>query len=126
MDNEKGFVLPTTLVILLLLFSFLTFQISQYTIEKQLLKDEVELFTAERLLQKGIVDVIKLLKSDKRELISGTLFYNEGEITFIVKNEQSEVKSIHIVSKTTQAQSKQITFYYDMKNETVLPWSKER
>ncbi|RXI99484.1 hypothetical protein DS745_14795 [Anaerobacillus alkaliphilus] len=126
MDNNRGFILPTTLMILFLLLSFLTFQISQYMIEKELIKEEAELFTAERLLQKGIVDVSKMLKSDSRDVYSGILFYEEGEITFVVKKEVSTVKSVQVVSKTYQNRSKQTTFYYNIQNETVLPWLKER
>jgi hypothetical protein len=126
MTNQKGFVLPTTIILMFLLCSFVTYQVSQYAIEKIISKEQAELYTAERLLQKGVVDVMELLRADSSESFSGKIYYEEGEVTYTVKKEQDEIKSVHVLSKTVAQKTKQITFFYYVNDETVLPWLGER
>ncbi|MFN7251176.1 MAG: competence type IV pilus minor pilin ComGG [Anaerobacillus sp.] len=126
MGNEKGFILPTTIIIMLLLSSFVIFQVSQYALEKKILSEEGELYTAERLLQMGVVDVLNILGSDNRENFSGNFYYEEGEVSFVVKKERNEMKSVRLISRTVAPKTKEFTFFYDVKTETVLPWLEER
>lgn len=126
MFNEKGMILPTTLIVMFLLSSFVTFQINQYVIEKRLIKEEGDLYTAERLLQLGVVDVSKMLFTDSRDNFSGELSYEEGNVTFVVKKESNDIKSVHLISKTVEQKSKQMTFFYYENDETVLPWLEVR
>lgn len=126
MNNEKGFVLPITLIIMFLLCSFVLFQVSLYDAEKKLLKEERDLYTAERVLQMGVIDVSKLIIIDHRDHFSGKIYYEEGEVTYNVKKEREGIKSIHLISKTVQQKSKRITFYYYVNDESVLPWLEER
>jgi hypothetical protein len=126
MGNEKGFILPTTIIIMLLLSSFVIFQVSQYALEKKILLEEGELYTAERVLQSGVVDVLNILGSDSRENFSGNFYYEEGEVSFVVKKEKEEMKKVQLISKTVTHKTKEITFFYDVNTETVLPWSEER
>lgn len=126
MGNEKGFILPTTIIIMLILSSFVIFQVSQYALEKKILLEEGELYTAERLLQMGVVDVLNILGSDERENFSGNFYYEEGEVSFVVKKEKSEMKSVRLISRTVAPKTKEFTFFYDVKTETVLPWLEER
>jgi hypothetical protein len=111
---------------MLLLSSFVIFQASQYALEKKILMEEGELYTAERLLQMGVVDVLNILGSDSRENFSGNFYYEEGEVSFVVKKEKNEIKSVRLISKTLRHKTKECTFFYDVNTETVLPWLEER
>ncbi|MCT8138674.1 hypothetical protein H1D32_13520 [Anaerobacillus sp. CMMVII] len=122
MADQRGVILPTTMVILFLVCSFVAFQLAQYSQEKYLLKEEGDLYTAETLLQMGVVDISKMLHSDSRDHFTGKFHYGEGEVTFVVNKVKTGIKSIHLISKTKENYSKQVLFYYYENKKTVLPW----
>ncbi len=125
MNNEKGFILPITLFVVFLLTSFVTFQVNQYKIEKEIIHEQNELYTAERLLQMAIVDLQEMIEHLDDDLYSGNLHYEKGEVTFVIRSETDEIISIHLISNTKRQRSKQIKYYYYLSKETVLPWLTE-
>ncbi|OIJ16060.1 hypothetical protein BKP35_03505 [Anaerobacillus arseniciselenatis] len=122
MNNERGFILPITLFVVFLLSSFVTFQLNQYMIEKEIMNEKAEAFTAERLIQMAIVDLEDVIVNIDSNPNTGTLYYENGEVMFIIDSETDEIKSIHLISKTSSDRSKQMKYYYYLSNETVLPW----
>jgi len=122
MRNERGFILPITLVILFIVSSFTIFQINQFTTEKKLLFEQSEVITNERLLQMAIVDVTDFLTSNSDEYFSGDFQYEKGEVAFIVKAETEKIKSITLISKTLGQRSRQVKYFYYLEKGTFLPW----
>ncbi len=126
MPNQKGFILPTTIIVLFLLCSFVSFQVTQYTIDKRLLKEEIEFYTAQQLLQKGVVEILNMLQTNRLDSNTGKLYYESGEVTYVLNKENAEVYLIQLVSKTLENNRQQTKFYYYTEDETVLPWLVEK
>lgn len=113
MRNEKGFILPLTLIILFLLTNYTIYQIRQYVIEKEILFEQSEALSAERLLQVGIVDIEKFIET-KQQLFecSGILYYDEGEVSYTVKKDSEKTYHIILLSKTKNNRTRQINYTY--------------
>ncbi len=94
-------------------------------IEKEIMNEKAEAFTAERLIQMAIVDLEDVIVNTDSNPNTGTLYYENGEVMFIIESETDEIKSIHLISKTSSDRSKQMKYYYYLSNETVLPWLNE-
>lgn len=121
MVNQRGFILPITLFIVFLLSSYVTFQISQYKVEKELFYEQSELYTAERLIKLAIVDVRDIIQQSNSSSYSGKLYYNNGEVTYVINQIAANMKSITLVSQTLQQRKKRYKFYYNLNEETVSP-----
>lgn len=122
MTNQRGFILPITLVIMFIVSSYAAFMINQYVTEKKFFFEQSEARTNERLLQMALVDSRHLLASSSDEYYSGTFYYEAGEVAFIINAETEHVKSISLVSKTLEQRSKRIKYFYYLENGTFLPW----
>ncbi|OIJ20280.1 hypothetical protein BKP45_09445 [Anaerobacillus alkalidiazotrophicus] len=126
LNNEKGFIMPVTLIIILIVCSFVTFQMNQYVIEKNYFFEASEMYTAERLLQMAIVDVEQHLVNQHENHLSGKFHYENGEVIFVINKEVDDVFSITLTSKTLNQRSRKIMYYYYSDVGTVLPWLKEK
>ncbi|WNF37797.1 competence type IV pilus minor pilin ComGG [Bacillaceae bacterium IKA-2] len=122
MTNQRGFILPITLVIMFIVSSYTAFMINQYVIEKKFFFEQTEARANERLLQMGLVDSRYFLASSNEEYFSGTFYYEEGEVAFIVNVETEHIKSITLISTTLEQRSKRIKYFYYLETETFLPW----
>lgn len=122
MTNQRGFILPITLVIMFIVSSYAAFMVNQYVTEKKFLFEQSEVQSNERLLQMALVDSRPLLASGSDEYFSGTFHYEAGEVAFIVNAETEYIKSISLISKTLAQRSKRIKYFYYLENETFLPW----
>lgn len=122
MTNQRGFILPITLVILFIVSSYAAFLINQYVIEKKFFFEQTEVRTNERLLQMALVDSRHFLASSSEEYYSGTFYYEAGEVAFIINAETECIKSITLISKTLEQRSKRIKYFYYLETETFLPW----
>lgn len=122
MTNQRGFILPITLVILFIVSSYAAFLINQYVIEKKFFFEQTEVRTNERLLQMALVDSRHFLAGSSEDYFSGTFHYDDGEVAFIVNAETEYIKSITLISKTLEQRSKRIKYFYYLETETFLPW----
>lgn len=126
MDNDKGFIMPITLIVVFILFSYVTFQINQLIVEKAFYNEQNKLYTAERLIQMAVVDLKELLQMEVSDEISGKFYYEEGEVSYIIKLETDLIWSIAITSKPSFGSMKKLNYFYNKNEETFLRWLEER
>lgn len=115
LSNQKGFILPLTVIVLFLLASFTLFQIRQYVIERDFYFEYSEAFTNERLLQLAIVDVAKKIdQSTERIDLSGILYYDKGEVSYQIRSKEKCSYSILLTSKTKNNRLRQLNYTYSI------------
>lgn len=117
--------MPLTLVIVLIFFSYVTFQINQYMIEKEIYAEERNQFTHDRLIQMAIIDSKEILIGNTSDF-SGTFTYASGEVNVTITTITDDIKRIVLTSEIyTSVPQKNVTYYYYENEETVLPWLEE-
>lgn len=127
MNNERGFILPIVLTISFLLFSFLSFQVNHYLLEKELYHDANERFTSERLLQMAVVDTKEIVMNAGSIEGNGILYYEYGEVHFDISVAASNVSLVVLKSTIFKSnKKKQLKYYFYHEDKTVMPWLEER
>lgn len=130
--NERGFVLPLTMIILFLLFSFLLHEIKIYETEKQFVHHQEDMLTLDRLLQMAAVDIEKNRLSDWPDSFmydNGTVDYSEGTIPKGVDLDPENVIYLKLEAKVIGGSeqegfgSRHISYvYYDKDKKKIVRW----
>jgi hypothetical protein len=123
--NEKGFVLPLTLVFTFLLFSFLLHQINMYQSEKVFIQQREASFALDRLVQIAVADTKRVFDTTQVPPSSDTFEYDgKGTATYEINSEYSS-STVRVIGLTVIANNKGEHFnwlYYDKDKKKFTRW----
>ncbi|MGO4887137.1 competence type IV pilus minor pilin ComGG [Anaerobacillus sp. MEB173] len=124
MNNEKGFVTPVTLILSLLLFSLLFYQVQQYTVEKRFLKEQEEILTMDALMQMGVVDIIDIIGAfdTPPQTLTGQLRYVKGNVHYVIAPGTEERLSVKLECVTNNGRKRNIEIFYDIISSDIIDW----
>jgi hypothetical protein len=119
--NEKGFMFPVTLCILLLFSAFLMVHFNQYVSEKRLLA-EVEQFERNQFyFLQSLKRLEKELQAEETNL-SGSYTYERAVVSYHVVEKQVDLFQISL-QLTTESQAVLLGVgYYDKKLQKISKW----
>ncbi|MGD6780911.1 competence type IV pilus minor pilin ComGG [Sutcliffiella horikoshii] len=118
--QDKGYIFPVTLIISVIVSSFLLHQIENYRLEKMFYHESDQQFELEVMMKYAWDKVEEQLKEEREEIIS-SFEMPRGEAAVTVKELGTE-REIVIVCTTRMAREYKATILYDMEEKKVLGW----
>ncbi|WP_158318832.1 competence type IV pilus minor pilin ComGG [Robertmurraya kyonggiensis] len=119
--NEKGFMFPVTLCILLLFTIFLSVQLNQYVIEKRSLI-EIEHFERNQYyFLQSLQQVEKQLQEGSSETL-GSFTYEKGLVTYSITSGGSNLLQITLRSKFDTTEEAMGIGYYNKELKKLTKW----
>lgn len=121
MNNERGFILPVTIVLLFILTTSLFHQVATYEREKRFHFEIEQQFYLDQMLQMATVDFLTLLKTD-RILASGMFSYAKGNVYYWVLSEDDEMIQIEFTVLTERNRQRNVEMTIDKAQFVVIHW----
>lgn len=128
-NNERGFILPLTLILTFLLFSFLLHEIKVYKTEQQFVHHQENMLVLDRLLQRSAADMEKMPLADWPEQSfayqNGEVVYMEDELPDNTGLDADQIIYFELTAKVDQRDdnARHISYvYYDKKKEKIVRW----
>ncbi|WP_028391781.1 competence type IV pilus minor pilin ComGG [Bacillus cihuensis] len=118
--NEKGAVLPVTLVVATVLIVFTFYGVEKFKIEKMFYKDVENGLVLDHLLLLAIHEVPSLVVDD--HMNEGVLHYLNGTVEYVVISREERYLSIKLSVLTTQDLIRKVTILYDKQEAKILEW----
>lgn len=127
MNNEKGFILPTTMVISLLFFAVFTHQLDLYLTEKRFYKEVEEQYQLEMILNMAVDDIVEDIEVSKEEgtltsSSSAWLYYPNGQVRYLVSILDVDVVSITMNGETLHGRKYNARFMYHFIEKKPSQW----
>lgn len=119
--NEKGFMFPVTLCILLLFTIFLSVQFNQYIIEKRFLI-EIEHFERNQYYFLQSLQQIEKQLQEGSSATSGSFTYENGAVTYSITSEGSNLLQITLRSKLDTTEEAMGIGYYNKDLKKLTKW----
>jgi hypothetical protein len=125
MSNEKGFITPFALAIVILLCGYISFQYKALLSEQQFYLEARQQLIIDTLIQRGIVDTIAELESVSipiNQTESDKIIYNDGEMVYSIKHITQGLYQISMNIKTKKDYKKHVTFTYNQQTTLIINW----
>ncbi|SDY50826.1 competence type IV pilus minor pilin ComGG [Bacillus sp. 166amftsu] len=124
MRNQDGFALPSTLILLFLLFSFFIYEINMLQSDQRFYKEAQQKFLLEEITDQAIISI----KADLQEKEQNDVFafqYENGEVSgrYVFEN---DIIFVTLQCMTKERRSYKVNFQYDKTNKKVMNWAEER
>ncbi|PGS09513.1 competence type IV pilus minor pilin ComGG [Bacillus pseudomycoides] len=124
MRKQDGFVMPGTLILLFLLFSFFIYEINMLKSDQRFYKEAQQKFLLEEIADQAVSSI----KDDLQEKEQNAVFsfrYENGEASgnYVFEN---EIIFVALQCMTKQNRSYKVNFQYDKINKRVMNWVEER
>ncbi|MBO1626556.1 competence type IV pilus minor pilin ComGG [Bacillus arachidis] len=124
MRNQDGFALPSTLILLFLLFSFFIYEINMLQSDQRFYKEAQQKFLLEEITDQAIISI----KADLQEKEQNDVFafqYENGEVSgrYVFEN---DIIFVTLQCMTKERRSYKVNFQYDKTNRKVMNWAEER
>lgn len=133
--NQDGFILPLTMIIIFLLFSFLLYEIKAYQSEKQFLYYREEMFTVNDLMQMAAVDLEQRFAASLPDKNYGTFDYINGKVSYTISQPPKDAdlpgsspQDVIYITLKAQAdnEGEHVSFaYYDKKKRKIIRWAEQ-
>lgn len=121
MNNEKGFILPLSMVLLFLLSSSLFHQIAVYEREKRFQMEQEQYAVIQTLLQMATVDLLTLVANGGQTL-SGYFEYEQGKVYYWQTDEMDQFVYIDFNIITNAERQRYVRIGIDKENLVVIDW----
>lgn len=118
--QDNGYIFPVTLILSVIVSSFLLHQMENYRLEKMFYHESDQQFELEVMMKYAWDKVEEQLKEERGE-ISSSFVMPRGEAIVTVKELGAE-REIVIVCTTRTAREYRATILYDMEEKKVLGW----
>ncbi|MFC0561650.1 competence type IV pilus minor pilin ComGG [Halalkalibacter alkalisediminis] len=122
MINEKGFILPTTLFLCLLIIHIVMLQVHLYQTEKRFIYEQERFLQLEALLQVGI----KEFQEGEYEPVLNQTFlfsYETGTVAFTIRSLHDGISSIYVTVSLKSGHKRLAGFKYIWeKSEIINYW----
>lgn len=124
--NEKGFMYPVTLCILVLFSMFLAVQFNQYLSEKKLVQEIRQLERNQYYFLHSLIKVERLL-IDGNVGTSGKIHFDEGTVTYEVQTINSYMLQIIFNLKVVDNDTVLTGFgYFDLEHKKMISWMERK
>ncbi|WP_077213954.1 competence type IV pilus minor pilin ComGG [Bacillus dakarensis] len=124
--NEKGFMYPVTLCILMLFSIFLAVQFNQYLAEKKLLQEISHLERNQSYFLQSLIKVEKLLINGNVGT-SGKIYFEEGTVTYEIQPINAYMLQIIFNLKVVDNDSILTGFgYFDLEYMKMISWAERK
>ena len=119
MINEKGFILPTTLFLCLLMIHIVMVQVHLYQTEKSFIYEQERFLQHQALLQVGLRD---FQESNYEPVVHQTyLFsYETGTVAFTIRSLENGISSIYVAVSLTSGHKRLAGFKYIWKEAKII------
>ncbi|QOR65503.1 hypothetical protein IM538_17055 [Cytobacillus suaedae] len=129
MKNEKGFILPTTLAISLVLIIVFTHQLDLYLTEKRFYKEVEEQYHLEMIISMSIDDIIEEIEvrtenNTQTSSYSAWLYYPNGKVRYLVAQQTLDTLSITMYCETSNGRKYNARLLYNLMEKRPVQWSK--
>jgi hypothetical protein len=116
--NEKGFILPVTMVIVFLLAGFVLHEVKMHETDSKFLIERQSSEKLDELLQMAVVDVQN--PSIERE---GLFYYDGGTVRYqILSTESENVVKVDLTAKTSDGKARVVHYRYDTMKNKIIMW----
>ncbi|HET7628472.1 MAG TPA: competence type IV pilus minor pilin ComGG [Bacillales bacterium] len=116
--SEKGFVLPLTMVVALLLTGYALFQWHMYDADKRFLREKENSLRLSLLIESGIADFAAAVERNHDHL---QFTYKTGSVSMKIEN-RGDTSRVTLRAETKKGESRTIRFQYDKINDKIMAW----
>ncbi|GAE31843.1 competence type IV pilus minor pilin ComGG [Alkalihalobacillus hemicellulosilyticus] len=118
--NERGFIYPIVLMVCLVVIIFVGFQVHQYVMDKQLLKEQVHHLKVDSLLHLAYADVQATLTEEGSLLNEKLSFsYEVGEVTLTFRKEMDGLQQFMIVAQLYSGETRRAWMYINVEQQQI-------
>ncbi|MGE8204497.1 competence type IV pilus minor pilin ComGG [Heyndrickxia sp. NPDC080065] len=121
MNNQKGYVFPLTLVMVLITFYVITASMEIYLSEKRYLKETEEYYLVNSMNAMAVKSLMNKIQSEDF-MNKGTLFFNKGEVNFTIQKKGVDTYTIILDSSMENNRAIQSELLYSSKNNRIVKW----
>lgn len=121
--NQRGFILPLTMVFCFLFSLFLLSEVEIYKIEQRLYIEEEELENLKSLLQIGIQDINEIAQSQTLDdKLVGSLEYPIGSIQYTIEPIETNVILIQGTCMTNKQRKQLFNATVNIETKKIVKW----
>jgi competence protein ComGG len=123
MQNERGFILPMTLIGVTVLMLFIVHQANLYITEKRFYKESEEMFELDSLMQQAVHDMKQVLQGEK---INGKLEYTkafQNGTAYVQAELIDDLFHVRIECTTVNERKYVVRCIYDREADAITYWS---
>ncbi|MFV8827928.1 competence type IV pilus minor pilin ComGG [Alkalihalobacterium sp. APHAB7] len=120
-NGQKGFILPMTLILCLLLSLALMHVLDVYLTEKKFYAEQEEIFLLESLLQMAAVDIVDDLTTNRLS-DSGAFNYEKGAAVYWILEETHDTLNIQLKVRTEKEKQRVVRLLLDKEKMRVKEW----
>lgn len=122
--NEKGFILPVTIMVSLFFFFVLAHEVTTFLIKSKFYKETEELYILENLMALGVTDGTLELNNNQR--VSKEYTYPHGTCTIASTPVDINRSKVNITCKTIENRLYIGQFTYDFQQQKAYGWMEYR
>ncbi|OLO42878.1 hypothetical protein BTR23_02445 [Alkalihalophilus pseudofirmus] len=121
MGNQKGFILPTTIMLCLFMSLAVLHLVEVYMTEKNFSFEQEEIFMIESLMQMAIVDLVHEIGMMEQNY-SSEFHYDNGTATYWILEESHDTFNIQLKVRTTSDRQRVVRVLLDKEQMRVKEW----
>ncbi|TCP31156.1 ComG operon protein 7 (ComGG) [Scopulibacillus darangshiensis] len=121
MTNEKGFILPLTMTISLILIIFVLHSLVLYQSDRRFIKERLVSFELNELIQLAAFDLEDRIE-DNTLASSGKLIYSKGFVLYDTDKVSGHVVKITFTATIARNVKRSSIFYYDTEMSGITKW----
>lgn len=124
MNNEKGVILPLTLVLSFFFLLLFSHQLILYVNEKKFLVEIEGVNNLESIMQMGVKDILNELSSfeELKNSVNGTYIYPNGSAHYSLNPEPDNKIRVELKVQDDQGRMDLARFFYSIELKKVLNW----
>ena len=122
--RQKGFILPTTVILSFFIVSILVQQVYYYKAEQLFIKEYEQLEILQSLLQIGIKDIMTELQEieDFPDRMTQAYQYPQGKVIASISPYDEDIVKISLLCQTNKDRKQKVLLLYQLSNRTILKW----
>ncbi|MGX2960446.1 competence type IV pilus minor pilin ComGG [Peribacillus sp. JNUCC 23] len=121
--NEKGAVLPVTMVVASILIVFTFYSIEKFNLEKMFYKNVENVLVLDHLLLLASHEVQNMVAHDAY-VDGGVLHFPNGTVEYAMISSEERYSSLELFALTTQGLSRKVNVLYDIEEGELVKWGK--
>ncbi|MGE8078101.1 competence type IV pilus minor pilin ComGG [Peribacillus loiseleuriae] len=119
--NEKGAVLPVTMVVAAVLIMFTFYSIEKFNLEKMFYKNVEDGLVLDHILLLASHEVQNMVAHDD-QIDEGVLHFPNGTVEYVVISREERYISLILSALTKQGLSRKVNFLYDKEEGKLVKW----
>lgn len=119
--NQKGYLLPTTLILLFLFSSIILHQLNMYGIEKRFYMEQEQVYLLQYLQQMASYDLLTIVGEESLEE-EGLFFYEKGFARYMVTNEIEPNVVIQLHVETDKNRKRTSRLVLNKEGRRIVSW----